>query len=84
MAAEDLLGIRPGQFYFTDSLAVEDTLVDVPPTGLIFNAIILSINSPEFDRLGGVFAVVCPTNSTLTGLLLNGTFVCTDMSAFFP
>lgn len=48
------------------------------------NAIVLSLNSPALDRLGGVFAITCPANSTLTGLLTNGTFVCTDMADFFP
>lgn len=55
--------------------------VTVTPT---FNTITLSLNSPLLDRLGGVFAVSCPANSTLTGLLTNGTFVCTLMSDFFP
>jgi len=56
-------------------------IIELPPP---FNAIVLSLNSPTETRLGGVFAVICPTNSTLTGLLTNGTFVCTPMSDFFP
>ncbi len=54
------------------------------PIVQIFNAIVLSLNSPDINRLGGVFTVICPANSTLTGLLTNGTFVCTNMSVFFP
>ncbi len=50
----------------------------------IFNAIILSLNSPTDNRLGGVFSLVCPSNHTLTGLFSNGTFICTDLSDFFP
>lgn len=54
----------------------------IPQTS--FNAIILSLNSPEFDRLGGVFAITCPANHTLTGLLTNGTLICTSLDDFFP
>jgi len=84
LGMEDSFEFQLGVIYFTDSLGLDEDFSNTTPTGLVFNAIVLSINSPEFDRLGGVFAVICPTNSTLTGLLLNGTFVCTDMSAFFP
>lgn len=58
--------------------------IDAPTVSPSFNAIVLSLNSPTFNRLGGVFAVICPMNSTLTGLLTNGTFICTPMSDFFP
>ena len=56
----------------------------IPSPILTFNAIVLSVNSPLADRLGGVFSLICPSNSTLTGLLTNGTFVCSPMSDFFP
>jgi len=49
-----------------------------------FNAIVLAINAAQNGTLGGAYAIICPVNSTLTGLLTNGTFVCTDMSVFFP
>jgi len=60
---------------------VEYIFTGAPTT---FNAIVITLNSPEADRLGGVFSIICPSNSTLTGVLTNGTFVCTDMSVFFP
>ena len=50
----------------------------------IFNTITLALNSPTFERLGGVFAITCPANFTLTGLFTNGTFLCTSMNTFFP
>ncbi len=69
-----------------DNLALEESLTFVcsgcvPPS---LNAIILALNSPLNDRLGGVFSIVCPANHTLTGLFTNGTFICTDLADFFP
>ncbi len=71
--------------FVTDEIALEDTASRSTTTPITtFNAIILSLNSPLLDRLGGVFALTCPFNHTLTGLLTNGTLICTDMDVFFP
>lgn len=70
--------------FVSDEIALEDTASTPAPVALNYNAIVLSLNSPTLSRLGGAFAITCPANSTLTGLLTNGTFVCTDMSVFFP
>jgi hypothetical protein len=66
-----------------NGLLVEYFFPAVTPTPT-FNTIILRVNPAQNNTLGGAYAVLCPTNSTLTGLLTNGTFVCTDMSVFFP
>ncbi len=57
------------------------------PTGIAertFNALVLRVNAAQNSTLGGSFSLLCPTNSTLTGLFENGTFRCTPMSDFFP
>jgi len=67
-----------------DGLIIGDL---VTPSGVSipsFNALVLRVNPAQNVTLGGVFALFCPTNSTLTGLFTNGTFICTPMSDFFP
>jgi len=68
----------------SDEFAFEDTTETVEGEAIVFNTIVITLNSPLSDRLGGSFSLICPSNSTFTGLLPNGTFVCTDMSVFFP
>ncbi len=46
----------------------------------VFNAILLKLAAPNTTRLGGAFAITCPSNLTLTGLLENGTFVCSTIT----
>ncbi len=72
--------------FVSDEIVLDEDSTDrstAEPT-TSFNAIILSLNSPLLDRLGGVFALTCPANHTLTGLLTNGTLICTNMDDFFP
>ncbi len=70
--------------FVSDQIVLEDQMTsNVIPTSF-FNAIILSLNSPLTDRLGGVFAITCPSNHTMTGIFINGTAICTDLSDFFP
>ncbi len=84
LGMEDLMLAQLSVIYFTDELGMEDTLMELPPPPSIFNAIVLSLNSPEVDRLGGVYAVICPAETVLTGLLTNGTFVCTPIADVLP
>ena len=84
LAIDDSLATTVSVISFTDELGIEDTQSQVIPTPTVFNAILLYLNSPESDRLGGVFAITCPTNSTLTGLLTNGTFICTPIGDILP
>ncbi len=84
LGIEDSIGFELSVIYFTDELAIEDTLGTIEPIDAVFNALVITLNPAQNTTLGGSFAILCPSNSTLTGLFINGTFRCTPMSEFFP
>ncbi len=55
--------------------ASQETDPPIPP----FDTIWLQLNSPTATRLGGVFATSC-SSGTMTGILTNGTILCSDAS----
>jgi len=84
LAIEDSLVFELSVIYLTDELAIEDTFGTIDPIDAVFNALVITLNPAQNTTLGGSFAILCPSNSTLTGLFINGTFRCTPMSDFFP
>ncbi len=68
----------------TDGIIIGDSFASSGAAPPFFNAMMITLNPTQNTTLGGVFAILCPTNSTLTGVFTNGTFRCTPMSDFFP
>lgn len=85
IALEDyMIGAQTDTVFVSDEIALEDGGATNDAVAQQLNAIILRLNSPLTDRLGGVFAITCPSNHTMTGIFTNGTAICTDLSDFFP
>lgn len=68
----------------TVDIGSADVVEYIFPVEVVFNTIILSLNTPIEDRLGGVYSASCDiaNNFTMIGVSTAGTPVCAQLSDF--